>query len=218
MFCLISAQHDQDFFSFVERSGRGWCNNFRKPCGGPASSFHNTVSVVQWVNRLLPVQGVSGSCSGDEQTHNGTGFLLSAWSCYIGDPNAIDHCGLVWGGLRPELSLAWQCDNPTWSHTALLSWFHARCRSSFRLHNRHSRLLGGSPVKSLQSHCIHTQFHWTSGSPDCFPSWGTRFQSPEGYLCGIGIFLLALSRYIGDPDKIDHWPHPRLSPDNGKLH
>jgi hypothetical protein len=24
-----------------------------------------------------------------------------------------------------------QCDNPTWSHTALLSWFHVRCRSSF---------------------------------------------------------------------------------------
>ncbi len=37
-----------------------------------------------------------------------------------------------------------QCDNPTWSHTALLSQFHARCRSSFRLHNWHSRLMGGA--------------------------------------------------------------------------
>jgi hypothetical protein len=37
----------------------------------------------------------------------------------------------------------WQCDNPTWSYTALLSWFHARCRSSFQLHNRHIRLRGG---------------------------------------------------------------------------
>jgi hypothetical protein len=34
------------------------------------------------------------------------------------------------------------CDNHTWSHTALLSQFHARCRSSFRLHNRHNRLRG----------------------------------------------------------------------------
>jgi hypothetical protein len=38
----------------------------------------------------------------------------------------------------------WLCDNPTWSHTALLSWFQARCRSSIWLHNRHSRLLGGA--------------------------------------------------------------------------
>ncbi len=40
----------------------------------------------------------------------------------------------------------WQYDNPTWSHTALLSQFHARCRFSFRLHSRHSRLLGGGTL------------------------------------------------------------------------
>ncbi len=90
-----------------------------------------------------------------------------------------------------------QCDNPTWSHTALLSRFHARCRSSFQLHNWHSRLLGGggSPVENLQSHCIYTQSHWSSGSTLCFPSWGTRVQSTGGYLCETGILLLALSRY-----------------------
>jgi hypothetical protein len=55
-------------------------------------------------------------------------------SCYIGDPDVIDHCGLVWGGPRPEQSLG-PCDNPTWSHTAILSRFHARCRSLFWLHN-----------------------------------------------------------------------------------
>ncbi len=48
-----------------------------------------------------------------------------------------------------------QCGNPTWSHAALLSQFHAPCRSSFWLHNRHSQLLGGSSVESLQSPCIH---------------------------------------------------------------
>jgi hypothetical protein len=71
-----------------------------------------------------------------------------------------------------------QCDNPTWSHTVLLSRFHARCRSSFRLHNRHSQSLGGSPVESLQSHCIHTQSNWSSGLTLCFPSWGAQVQSP----------------------------------------
>ncbi len=74
---------------------------------------------------------------------------------------------LLWRRLRQASSrtvtrpLYWQCDNPTWSHTALLSRFHARCRSSFRLHNRHSRLLGGALWS--QSHCIHTQLHTSTG-------------------------------------------------------
>jgi hypothetical protein len=37
-------------------------------------------------------------------------------------------------------------------------------------------------VESLQSHCIYTQFHWSSGPPVCFPSWGTQVQSPGGVL------------------------------------
>ncbi len=50
-----------------------------------------------------------------------------------------------WSSLQPCLQRASsqtvtrpscrQCDNPTWSHTAFLSRFHARCRSSFQLHN-----------------------------------------------------------------------------------
>jgi hypothetical protein len=51
---------------------------------------------------------------------------------------------------------------------------------------------------------IDTQFHWSSGPPVCFPSWGTRVQSPGGYLCGTGNLLLALSHYTGDPDALDH--------------
>jgi hypothetical protein len=74
-------------------------------------------------------------------------------------------------------------------------------------------------VESQQSHFIHTQSHWSSGSTLWFPSWGTQVQSPGGYLCETGILLLALSRYIGDPDVIDHcglvWselrPEPSLS-------
>ncbi len=50
-------------------------------------------------------------------------------------------------------------------------------------------------MESLQSHCINTMSHWSSGLPICFPSQGTRVQSPGGYLCETGIFLLALSRY-----------------------
>jgi hypothetical protein len=60
-------------------------------------------------------------------------------------------------------------------------------------------------VESLQSHYIHTMSHWSSGLPVCFPSWGTRVQSPGGYLCETGILLLALSRYMVTPTWCNHW-------------
>ncbi len=97
-----------------------------------------------------------------------------------------------WSSLQPRLRRASsqtvtrpscrQCDNPTWSHAAFLSRFHAHCKTSFQLHNRRSRLLGGSPVESLQSHFILTMSHWSSGIPVCFPSQGTQVQIPWGVL------------------------------------
>ncbi len=61
-----------------------------------------------------------------------------------------------------------------------------------------------SSVESLQSH-YHTKSHWSSsGLTLCFLSQGTWVQNPWGDLCATGILLLALSRYIGDPDVIDH--------------
>jgi hypothetical protein len=54
-------------------------------------------------------------------------------------------------------------------------------------------------VESLQSHCIHTQFHWSDGPPVCILSWD---------LYKNGILLLALSCYIGDPDVLH--PEPSL--------
>ncbi len=40
-----------------------------------------------------------------------TGILLLAMSLYIGDPDVIDHCSLVLGGLHPEPSLGRRPDN-----------------------------------------------------------------------------------------------------------
>ncbi len=167
-------------------------------CGKPAISLHShTVPLVPWYTHLLPVMRDQGSIPRGVPMWNQDSPVsvvsLHWWPW---------HDWSLWPRLRQALS--WtvtrtscrQCDNPTWSHTALLSRFHACCRSSFQLHNRHSRLLGGSPVESLQSHCIHTQFHWPSGPPVCLPSWGTQVQSPGGYLCETGILLLALSHYI----------------------
>jgi hypothetical protein len=132
-----------------------------------------------------------------------TGILLLAMSRYIGDPDVINHCGLVWA--RPRLSRTSsrtvtrpscrQCDNPTWSHTAFLSWFHAHCRSPFRLHNQRSRLRGGA----LWRACNLTSFSLCLTDPVDYPlayrQKGSRFKSPGGYLCGTGILLLEMSRY-----------------------
>ncbi len=113
-----------------------------------------------------------------------TGLILLALSHYIGDQDMIDHCGLVWGGLRPEPSLGRRAYNVI-IPLDLTQLFYpgftkTRCRFSFQLHNQHGQLLGGSPVESPQSHCIHTMSHWSSGLPVCFLSWGTWVQSPRG--------------------------------------
>jgi hypothetical protein len=74
-------------------------------------------------------------------------------------------------------------------------------------------------VEALQFHS-NTQSHWSSESTVCFQSRGVSGLRPGDARThnGIGFLLLALSRYIGDPDVIDHWPCPRLCADNGMLH
>ncbi len=116
-----------------------------------AISLHSHhVSLVQWTTRLLPVTRDPGSKPLGGLVWNRDSpvsvVLLHWW--------AQRDRSFLWPHLRRASSqtitrpLCRQCDNPTWSHTALLSQFHARCRSPFRLHNRRSWLLGGSPVES----------------------------------------------------------------------
>jgi hypothetical protein len=66
-----------------------------KDCGEPAISLHSHhVSLVQWTTCLLPITRDS-----DSNPLGGylceTGILLLALSRYIGDPDLIDHHGLV---------------------------------------------------------------------------------------------------------------------------
>ncbi len=138
----------------------------------------HTVSLVHCVNPLLPVMRDPGSIPRGvlmwNQDSPASVVSLHWW---------LQRDWSMWPRLRLASSriitrpLCRQCDNPTWYHTDLLSRFHARYRSSFQLHNWHSQLLGRSPVESLQSHYIHTQSHWFSGSTFCFPSWGFN---PQG--------------------------------------
>ncbi len=82
-----------------------------RACNLTAISLHSHhVSLVQWTTCLLPVTRDPGS--------KPLGGLMWIWdypvslSCYIGDPNVIDHfCGLVWGGLRPKPSLGPRANN-----------------------------------------------------------------------------------------------------------
>ncbi len=165
-------------------------------CGEPAISLHSHhVSLVQWTNPLLPVTRDLGS--------NPLGGLMWNRDSPVSVVSLHWWPRRDWSSLWPRLRWASsrtvtrpscrQYDNPTWSHTAILSRFHARCRSPFRLHNRRSRLLGGSPVESLQSHMILTMSHWSSGLTLCFPSQGIWVQNPWGDLCETGILLLELS-------------------------
>ncbi len=164
-------------------------------CADPAISLHwHHVSLVQWTNHLLPVVRDPGSIL------RGTIMWNRDSPISVVSPHWWPWCDWsLWVHLRRASSQTitrpsyWQCDNPTWSHTALLSRFHAHCRFSFQLHNRHSRLLEGSPLESLQSHCINTISHWSSGLTVCFPSWGTQVQSSGGHLCETGILQLALA-------------------------
>ncbi len=128
-------------------------------CEAPAISLHShTVSLVQWVNPLLPVMRDPGSIPKGVLMWNRdspVSFISLHWW--------PQHDWSVWPRLRGASSRTvtrpscQQCDNPTWFHTALLSRFHARCRSSFRLHNRHSWLVGGALWRgaiSLHSHTV----------------------------------------------------------------
>ncbi len=128
-----------------------------------------------------------------------TGILLLVLSSYIGDPDVIDHCGLVWGGLRPEMSLGCCADNviiPLDLTQLFCPSFTLNAGPPFSFITDIVGFWGGGgPVESLQPHCIYTMSHWSSGLPVCLPSWGTRVQSPGGYLCETGILLSAMSRY-----------------------
>ncbi len=141
-------------------------------CGEPAISLQSyTVPLVQWSTRLLPVMRDPGSIPRGYLCE--TGILLLVLSCYIGDPNVTNHCGLVRGGFRPEPSLSHRADNviiPLDLTQLFCPDFTLATGPPSGFTTDIVGCWGGSPVESLQSHCIHTQFHWSSDPPVCFLS------------------------------------------------
>jgi hypothetical protein len=106
-------------------------------CGEPAISLHSyTVPLVRWSTSLHPVMRDLGSIARGiliwKRDSPVSAVLLHWWPWCDWS---------FWPCLRQSSSRTItrpscrQCDNPTWSHTAFLSQFHSRCRSSFQLHN-----------------------------------------------------------------------------------
>jgi hypothetical protein len=93
-----------------------------------------------------------------------------------------------------SLGFALTMCEPIWSHTALLSRFHASCRSPFLLHNWQSGCWGGAPWRACNlisfSQCLTGPVDYLFAS--CYVRPG--FKSSGGYLCETGILLIALSR------------------------
>ncbi len=128
-----------------------------------------------------------------------TRILLLALSLYIGDPDVIDHfCGLIWGGLCPELSLGPHADNviiPLDLTQLFCPCFTlaARPPSSFT-----TDIVGcwgepcGEPAISLHSHQV-SLVQWTTRLLLVTRDPGSKPQG--GYFCEMGILLLALSCY-----------------------
>jgi hypothetical protein len=85
-----------------------------------------------------------------------------------------------------------------------LNYFNSQSKTKSLTQEDIERHGNNNSDKSLQSHFILTMSHWSNGLPFASRLKGPRFNSPGGYLCETGILLLAVSRYIGDPDVIDH--------------
>ncbi len=78
-----------------------------------------------------------------------------------------------WTVTRPS---CWQCDNPTWSHTALLSGFTLAEGPPSGFTTDIVGCWGGA----LWRACYLTAFIHSSTGPPVYLSWGTWVQSPGG--------------------------------------
>ncbi len=113
-------------------------------CGEPAISLHShTVPLVQWSPFASRHEGPWLNPQGGILMWNRDSPVSVVslhwwprcdWSLW--------HCLRRASSRTVTRPLCRQCNYHTLSHTALLSQFHARCRSSFQLHNWHSWLLG----------------------------------------------------------------------------
>ncbi len=152
--------------------------------------------MVQWTTCLLPIVRDPGSIP--RGLFCETGILLLALSPYIGDPDVIDHCGLVWGGLRRKPSLGNCADNviiPLDLTQLFCLGFTLAAGPPSGFTTDIVVCRGGALWRACNLTAIATCL---TGPVDY--QFASRHEGPEfnpqgGYLCETGILLLALSRY-----------------------
>ncbi len=125
------------------------------------------------------------------------GILMLELSRYIGDPDVIDYCGLIWGGLRPQPTLGHRANNviiPLDLTQLFCPGFTLSVGPPFVFTTDIVGCWGepcGEPEVSLHTH--HASLvQWTT---HLLPVMRDPGSIPRGYLCETGILLLALSRY-----------------------
>ncbi len=69
---------------WLVKSPQSSCRGGGEPCGVPVASLQYTVSLVQWVKRLLPAQGAAVCIPGMHPHLQWNWVLLSAMSHYTG--------------------------------------------------------------------------------------------------------------------------------------
>jgi hypothetical protein len=120
-----------------------------------------------------------------------TGILLLALSRYIGDPDVIDHCGLVWGGRCPKPSLGPCADNVI----IPLDLTQLFCPGFTLSAGPPSGCWGGALWRACNLTTFTPCLTGLVDYPFAFRHEGPGFKSPGGYLYETGILLLALSHY-----------------------
>jgi hypothetical protein len=127
-----------------------------------------------------------------------TGILLLVMSCYIGDPNVIDHHGLSEAGFVPKPSLGPHADNVI-IPLVLTQLSCPGFTLAAGLHSGFTTDGVGCWGGALWRACNLTSFSpCLTGPVDYLLASrhkGPRFKSPGKYLCETGILLLAMSRY-----------------------
>jgi hypothetical protein len=127
-----------------------------------------------------------------------TGILMLALSCYIGDPDVIDHCGLVWGGPCPEPSVGPRVGNviiPLDLTQLSCPGFTLAAGLPSGFTTDGVGCWGGALWRACNlssfSPCLTGPVDYLFASRHKGPG----FKSPGGYWCETGILLLELSRY-----------------------
>ncbi len=137
-------------------------------------SHHYTVSLVQWVNRLLPASGGGGQRFVPRGCTHTSGTGIACYGCLV---ILVTQCDPWSSAMIGPLTLATDFfSHPSYPSSILIGghrlWRHTL--GSNKAQATYPLLVGwGGPVEPLAISHTTTQSHLSSGSTVCFPPGGT---------------------------------------------